>query len=210
MKLAAGIGVKALCAAKDGSLWIGTNGRGMLHLQNGVFTVYTTDDGLSDNTIRSINEGRDGSIWIATDLGLDRLQNGKFIMYGTGDGLTSFSIRAIHEDRNGTLWVGTEAGIDQFKQGKFTRFLLNLPDNEKGQKPVTDIEESRDGNVWIALFGGGLVRVQIEDGRQTVFTTREGLSNDYVHSVLQDRDGNMWAGTVGGLNRLTENRFSSY
>ena len=86
MKQAAGIGVKALCAAKDGSLWIGTNGRGLLHLQNGVFTAYTTNEGLSDNTIRSIIEGREGSVWIATDLGLDRLQNGKVIIYGTGDG----------------------------------------------------------------------------------------------------------------------------
>jgi ligand-binding sensor domain-containing protein len=210
MKQAAGIGVKALCAAKDGSLWIGTNGRGLLHLQNGVFTVYTTSDGLSDNTIRSIIEGRDGSIWIATDLGLVRLQNGKFTIYGTADGLTSFSTRVLHEDRNGTLWVGTEAGIDQFKKGRFTRLLLDLPGNEKGQKPVTDIKESRDGNVWIALFGGGLVRVQIRDGRQTVFTTHEGLSSDYVHSILQDRDGNLWVGTVSGLNRLTEDRFSAY
>jgi ligand-binding sensor domain-containing protein len=112
MKQAAGIGVKALCAAKDGSLWIGTNGRGLLHLQNGVFTVYTTNEGLSDNTIRSIIEARDGSVWIATDLGLDRLQNGKFNIYGAGNGLTSSSTRVIHEDRNGTIWVGTEVGID--------------------------------------------------------------------------------------------------
>ena len=210
MKQAAGIGIKALCAAKDGSLWIGTNGRGLVHLQNGVFNVYTTSEGLSDNTVRSVIEGRDGSIWIATDTGLDRLQNGKFTIYGAGDGLTSNSIRVIHEDTKGTLWVGSEVGIDQFKQGKFTRFLMNLPGGEKGQKPVTDIEESRDGSLWIGLFGGGLLRIRIQDGRQTTFTTHEGLSNDYVHSILEDRDGNLWIGTVGGLNRFTEDQFSSY
>ncbi|HLJ25765.1 MAG TPA: two-component regulator propeller domain-containing protein [Candidatus Angelobacter sp.] len=208
MKQAAGIGVKALYAGKDGSLWVGTNGRGLVHLKNGIFTIYTTNEGLSDNTIRSIIEGHDGSLWIATDLGLDRLQNGKFTIYGSGDGLTSNSIRIVHEDRSGILWVGSEIAIDRFKDGKFTRFLLNLPGSEKDQKPVTAIEESGDGSVWIGLFGGGVVRVL--DGRQTVFTTHEGLSNDYVHSILQDRDGNVWIGTVGGLNRLTENQFSAY
>lgn len=210
MKQTAGIGVKSLYAAKDGSLWIGTNGRGLAHLKNGIFTIYTTKEGLSDNTIRAIVEGRDGSLWIGTDLGLDRLQNGKFSVYGSGDGLTSNSIRAVHEDRSGTLWVGSEVGLDQFKQGKFTRFLLNSPGSEKEQKPITAIEESRDGSLWIGLFGGGLVRIQIENGRQTVFTTHEGLTNDYVHSILEDRDGNLWIGTVRGLNRLTEGRFSSY
>ncbi len=208
MKQAAGIGVKALYAGKDGSLWIGTNGRGLVHLKNGIFTIYTTNEGLSDNTIRSIIEGHDGSLWIATDLGLDRLQNGKFTIYGSGDGLTSNSIRIVHEDRSGTVWVGSETAVDQFKDGKFTRVVLNLPGGEKEQKPVTAIEESRDGSLWIGFFGGGVLRIQ--DGRQTALTTHEGLSNDYVHSILQDRDGNVWIGTVGGLNRLTENQFSAY
>ncbi len=209
MKQAAGIGVKALCTSKDGSLWIGTNGRGLVRLKNGTFTLYTTKEGLSDNTVRSIVEGHDGSLWIATDLGLDRLQNGKFTIYGSADGLTSNSLRVVHEDRSGILWVGSEVGVDQFKHGKFTRFLLTFPGSEKGQKPITAIEEGRDGSVWIGLFGGGLVRIQ-NDGRQTAFTTREGLSNDYVHSILEDRDGNLWIGTVAGLNRLNENGFSSY
>src|SRR5579863_2518720 len=64
MRQTAGIGIKALYAAKDGSLWIGTNGRGLVHLKNGAFTIYTTKEGLSDNTIRTILEGRDGSLWI--------------------------------------------------------------------------------------------------------------------------------------------------
>jgi len=208
MKQTAGIGVKALCAGKDGSLWIGTNGRGLAHLKNGIFTIYTTNEGLSDNTVRTIIEGQDGSIWIGTDLGLDRLQNDKFTIYGAGDGLSSNSIRALYQDRSGTLWVGLEVGLDQFKDGKFNRFLLNFPGGEKEQKPVMAIEESRDSSLWIGLFGGGVV--QVKDGRQTAFTTHEGLSNDYVHSILEDRDGNLWIGTVGGLNRFTENQFSSY
>lgn len=208
MKQTAGIGVKALYAGKDGSLWIGTNGRGLVHLKDGVFTIYTTKEGLSDNTIRAIIEGRDGSLWIGTDLGLDRLQNGKFTVYGAGGGLTSNSIRAVHEDRNGALWVGSEAGLDVLKNGQFSPFRLKFLGSEKEQKPITAIEEGRDGSLWIGLFGGGLVRIQ--DGRQTAFTTHEGLTNDYVHSILQDRDGNLWVGTVGGLSRFTENEFSSY
>jgi ligand-binding sensor domain-containing protein len=208
MKQAAGMGVKALHAGKDGSVWIGTNGVGLLRLKDGGFTTYTIKEGLSNDTVRAIAEGRDGSLWVGTDLGLNHLQDGKFTIYGSGDGLGNNGVKALHEDRNGTLWIGTEGGVDQFRNGTITRYSINGANGEKEQRPVHTIAESRDGSLWIGLFGGGLVR--IKDGQQTLFTVKDGLSNDYINSIVEDRDGNLWIGTVGGLNRFTGGRFSAY
>jgi ligand-binding sensor domain-containing protein len=205
MKQSAGIGIKTLYEGKDGSLWIGTNGRGLVRMKDGIFTIYTTKEGLSNDTVRAVAEGTDGSLWVGTDLGLNRFQDGKFTFYGLGDGLASNTIKALLVDRSGILWVGSETGLDQFKDGRFTRYQLA---DQKEQTPVYTIEESRDGSLWIGRFGGGLVR--IKDGRQTVFTTKDGMSNNYVHSILEDRDGNLWIGTVGGLNRFLDGHFSAY
>jgi signal transduction histidine kinase/ligand-binding sensor domain-containing protein/DNA-binding response OmpR family regulator len=205
MKQAAGIGVFALMEGKDGSLWMGTNGRGLVRMKDGIFTIYTTKDGLSNDTIKTLSEGPDGSIWAGTDLGLNHFQDGKFTVYGSGDGLGSNFIRAIRVDKNGTLWVGSEAGLDRFKDGKFTRYPLG---GEKEQKPVYDIKESRDGSLWFGLPGTGLVR--LKEGRQTVFTTADGLPNNFARAILEDRDGNLWIGTTGGLSRFTGGHFSTY
>jgi PAS domain S-box-containing protein len=208
MKQAAGIGIRSLSEGKDGSLWIGTNGHGLVRMKDGNFTIYTSKDGLSSDTVEAIAEGRDGSLWVGTELGLNRFHDGKFTVYGTADGLSSNSVRCLYVDRSGTLWVGSPGGLDLFKDGSFTSFPLNRPVGEKEQRRINAIRESRDRALWVGVQGGGLVR--IKDGYQTVFSTHNGLSSNYVESILEDRDGNLWVGTREGLDRFTDGRLSSY
>jgi signal transduction histidine kinase/ActR/RegA family two-component response regulator len=48
-----------------------------------------------------------------------------------------------------------------------------------------------------------LNRLEPKDGKFTVFTTKQGLSNNIVWSIYEDREGNLWIGTEGGgLNCL--------
>ena len=60
-----------LCETHDGSLWAGTYGDGLWRLdisgsQKGQLRLFTVDDGLSSNQIRSLVEGADGTLWIGT------------------------------------------------------------------------------------------------------------------------------------------------
>jgi len=65
--------VRALCLDRSGSLWIGTNG-GLLRMKDGVFTGYTTREGLVYDNVTCICETKDGSIWAGTyGGGLSRL-----------------------------------------------------------------------------------------------------------------------------------------
>jgi len=71
---------------------------------------------------------------------------------------------------------------------------------------VKSIYEDREGSLWIGT-GSGLNRLR--DGKFTVYTTKEGLSNDMVWSIYEDREGSLWIGTWrGGLNRLKNGKFT--
>ena len=67
-----------------------------------------------------------------------------------------------------------------------------------------------DGSFWIATPGNGVRRLvhgpsATSDAAAAAsegFTEAQGLTSDYVQSVLEDREGNFWFGTAGGLDRF--------
>jgi ligand-binding sensor domain-containing protein/serine/threonine protein kinase len=189
-----------------GTLWIGTND-GLCYLKNGKFFIYTTKDGMLDDSVRAICGDRAGNLWVGTDRGLNKFKDGKFIVYTTGEGLSNNSIRAIFEDRAGNLWIGTSAGLSRLKDEKFT--VYSAKDGPLNS-PIRAIYEDRSGNLLIGTNGGGLF--SFKDGKViNSYTTRDGLSNNFVYQILEDRDGNLWLATNGGgLCRFRDGKFKSY
>ena len=84
--------VRALFAARDGSLWIGTMGSGVSRYRNGSFTQFTKRDGLPDDWVRVVLEDRKGTMWFGTNRGLVCLRDGRFTRYGASEGLPQESI----------------------------------------------------------------------------------------------------------------------
>jgi ligand-binding sensor domain-containing protein len=51
---------------RNGGLWIGTLGQGLLHVHQGKTDVFAESDGLSGNDIERLYEDREGNIWVVT------------------------------------------------------------------------------------------------------------------------------------------------
>lgn len=63
-------GTSVLCAAADGDLWVGTNGNGLLHMQDGLWTAITTASGALSDSVIDINLLPDGSVAVAVPTGV--------------------------------------------------------------------------------------------------------------------------------------------
>lgn len=61
--------------------------------------------------------------------------------------------------------------------------------------------------LWGVLEVTGQTWADIEFDR---YTTKEGLSNGYINTILQDSKGFMWIGTPNGLNRFDGISFKNY
>jgi len=59
-----------LTVTRDGSLWIGTEGGGLIRYQNGAFRNFSANDGLTNDVVRAIYEDSAGALWVGTDSGL--------------------------------------------------------------------------------------------------------------------------------------------
>ena len=101
-----GLNVHALLRSGD-DLWIGTYSEKLLRLnvRTGGLKVYGTDDGLDNNSVYSLHEGGDGTVWVGSRSGIARYDKAgdRFIL----ERAVGETVMAIAEDGDGTLWFGT-------------------------------------------------------------------------------------------------------
>ena len=114
-----------------GSLWLGTQGNGLLRIRDGRITRYSTRDGLLSNSIYQIIEDERGGqdrFWMSSATGifsaerkeLDAVAEGRagpiaVVPYGTDDGLLSSQMNGGWQDagcrtRSGALWFPSVKG----------------------------------------------------------------------------------------------------
>jgi ligand-binding sensor domain-containing protein/tRNA A-37 threonylcarbamoyl transferase component Bud32 len=124
----------------------------------------------------------------------------------TEQGLPQNTVQAICQTRDGYLWFGTQEGLVRFDGVRFTVF-------DKRNTPalvnhfVLALHEDPQGNLWIGVRGGGLVRLR--DGAFTLL--RDGLPTFAVRAIYGDRAGNVWVGTSGGgLLRLRDGQLTTF
>src|SRR5262249_27064043 len=58
--------ITSLSVDAEGTLWIGTFGGGLVRLKDGLFTRYTSTNGLIEDRVSSLCTGKDGSVWVGT------------------------------------------------------------------------------------------------------------------------------------------------
>jgi len=181
-----------LLAAKDGSLWIGTEGSGLVHFQDGVFRTYDQRDGLTDLFVRTLAQDSRGNIWIGTNNGLFHIAGqagGKAIerLDGTG-GLPMMAVNAICEDSHGRLWLG---GSDLAVLERNVARLYRLP-GDPARNRVKAIAETSKGAMWVGTVSG-LYRMR--PGAEG-FSAVPGIQGT-ARGLHPTSDGRFWISIVG-------------
>lgn len=195
--------VQAMLSDSTGALWVGTTA-GLIRLQNGHEQRFTKADGLANDAVLSLAEGRNGSIWVGTDGGFSRWRNGDIESFSPKNGLSQSTVASLYEDREGSLWVGTKRGLNQFVDRRTLPLTTSegLPSDDTG--PV--FQDAR-GVVWVGTLGAGLAR--FERRQSSVLTTRNGLSSNSILALAGDADGTLWVGTDEGLDRIRDGRIAA-
>ena len=186
---------------RAGSAWLGTGGAGVTRVDGEKLTTYNVQNGmLPGNTIFSIEETRDGAIWIGTNNGISRIQDGRATKFSAGSGLASAMVRDILEDRAGRIWVASNIGLQRFRPGppKLYTSEHGLPDDF-----VMTLHEDRTGVMWI----GSRVGLTRMDGETfTTFDQKHGLGTAGVNSIHEDANGTLWLASTGGIGYFRDGR----
>ncbi|MCC6398731.1 MAG: response regulator [Bacteroidetes bacterium] len=174
-----------------------------------VHQVWSTEDGLPQNTISAIAQTTDGYLWLGTRTGLVRFDGSRFVLFDKRNtpAFLNNDIWALKAARDGSLWIGTNGGgVLRYADGEFKRWST---DEGLSSAVVWSIHIGPADTVWIGTSGGGVNR--LKDDRFSYITQDEGLASDFVWSMLKDKSGTLWVGTDGaGVSRLSEGKFRTY
>ncbi|QJD96842.1 response regulator [Mucilaginibacter robiniae] len=115
-----GYAIRTIAQSKANSLWLGTEGGGLLlyNVGNRTYKRYTQANGLPSNTILNVLVDNHNNLWCSTYNGLTELvkQTGKFINYNASDGLQSnqFNYNAALKLQSGKMLFGGINGFNLF------------------------------------------------------------------------------------------------
>lgn len=214
--------ILAIREDSEGTLWIGTGEGGLIRYRHGVFTSFTTAEGLPDNYVGRLENTADGLI---------------VFMRGvphrwTGDTAVPLDPVVLSDfvDSRGARWTRKADRLVRTANGRETPFPLALTRDEFSQRyedptgavwfsahkngvyritgdrvehygashglpPEEWIRASafdRHGHVW--LFGEAWI-AQFKDGRFTGRRSTDFVKSGYVRVVFTDREGTAWIGT---------------
>jgi two-component system sensor histidine kinase ChiS len=218
----------AITQDSTGFLWFGgVNGLARYDGYNLVF--YKHQEGvkgsLSNNYVNHLLVTRDGTLWVATQAGLNRYDadTDSFVTYrhdsDSAYGISVNDCRFVLEDAQGRMWLGTRGGFHQFFRdtGKFTRYFYDPYPKNGGDAVVWTLAEDSEGDIWIGNHTGGVSRFNPQQNSFRHYRhdpkDPDSLGDNDVRSLFVDSRDRLWVGTYsGGLNMLPagEQRFRRY
>ena len=202
-----GADIFALFESREGQVWAGT-GNGLGRWDGQGWKMFTTSDGLSENTVSAIAEDATGNLWIGTENGgVNYFDGKKFTSYQTTNGLPGNDVSCLYFDSDGVLWAGTSGrGLARFENGKWNSFSTRdgLASNHIGY-----IIGDNEGNLWIGS-NRGLMRIErkLPAGNESffcrVFGRNDGLPTSECSSgsqpaAIRTHDGKLMFPTAKGL-----------
>ncbi|MBX9798936.1 MAG: hypothetical protein K2Y13_05690 [Burkholderiaceae bacterium] len=151
---------------------------------------------------RTVFVDRSGTVWAVNEYRLFYLPEGAQAFMDSG--LAVEGVSNIAQSADDSIW------ITERYSGKLHRIVSaagKLFISRAGSATSSGLLFDRSGALWISTLGRGLKYVATPTdvyatGARERFTSKDGLSSDYVWPMLEDRDGNVWVGTNAGLDRF--------
>lgn len=202
--------IRAAAIDTSGAFWLGGNDNNVYQIQRGKMVKYSAEQGLPGGLLQCIHPDRSGMVWACMERGLVRIDprnpTAKVKVYR--EELPSENARSICEDSSGRLWIGGDTpNISIYDGSRMDRHaLLGLPEAASVRSLLCDGD-----TVWAGTsFGLVKLRNNAPDQNQQWFTTKQGLVDDFVFSIVKGAQGVLWLGTRSGFSRYRNGIWDSY
>jgi signal transduction histidine kinase/ligand-binding sensor domain-containing protein len=204
-----------LLEGRDGSLWVGTIGGGLLRYREGRFDVYGRAEGLPTDVVNGLYEDREGRLWVTSYEALTLFDGRGFRSFPTADAARHVYATPFHEDEAGRVWFFHARGFNYNNAGT----LLFYEDGElRGGEEAARLFPFKTAGAFSAFAGrGGAVWLNSREshtlarfgrgGGEAGAPATYGVDGEAPTLAQEDAEGNLWMATGGdGLRVLSGGR----
>ncbi len=201
---------RALAYAPDGALWIGTERRGVGVLRRGSRSIQwlpsVDPKRIMRQTVSFVGVADSAHMLVGTDDGIAMIsvatmQQQWFDVPKSPDPTNPrMAVSAlVHRDRDAYL-VGTEHGLFRGRLGATTT-KIECPDPLVIRPNIDVIRTIQivDGVAYVATWGAGIRRIDMQTGRERVIDSRIGFPNNTVYAAYPLSRNRILASTNAGI-----------
>ena len=213
--------ITAMFEDSKGNFWFGSHGDGLCRYDGKEYTYFTVNQGLpngivreiapgpdwsetrkinSGNQIGSIQEDRQGNIWITTGGNMICKFDGQYFNPIHTEIERNFPVNQLHtewEKELDYLWFApwSKIGVYHYDGKKLAHLIFPHP--YALVNGISEIYKDKDGAIWFGTMDDGTIRY---DGKSFVSIFNQDEMG-ICRSVFQDNTGRIW---------ITNNRFGLY
>jgi ligand-binding sensor domain-containing protein len=199
--------VYSITGTGKNDIWVGRQQGGLTHLRysGNSFTAktYTQADGLPVNSVYTVYQSRDGTVWSGTlNRGVSELKNGRFTNYTTADGVASNTISSIAEDSEGTMWFGSPNGVSALSRKGWQTYA------GKDGLPSEDVNCLLQDSTRILWIGTAEGLAYLRDGDGHVHVPRDvpDFLQAPIFGIEEDKNGWLWITTPDHVLRVPRDK----
>ena len=182
---------------------------------NGIHLLNTQTNKIKDIRLSGVNRSiyldRSDHIWIGNMEGLyqyDKSMNLLNHFRLTENKMWDEYLQTIVEDKNDNLWIATD-GNGLLKYDRKNKTLKSIEEEKITSRRINDLWIGSDECLWIGTDIGLIKKV---DDQYTFYNESNGLSNDFIASIIEDQNGSIWLSTNNGISKFNPRyeQFTNY
>ena len=129
--------------------------------------------------------------------------------------ILSNDVACIASGNDSIRWIRTDKGVSAVSNDKWLTpdYEMHYPSMLFSMFPITSMVTNLTGDsLYVGTAGAGVARHSGIDplDNWTVFTTDDGLVNDFGQVISDDKKGNLWIGTDTGITSYANRKFNNY
>ena len=200
--------VYAVLQDREGSVWMGLAGRGLVRWAGyKVWEAYTADNGLASDVAYQILPRPDGTVWVGTESGLMRgTRRGDGYAWQRESQVGMIPVHSVQAAADGTLWLGTEVkGVAHLNPATGSIAWMGRAQGLDATSPFALLID-RQHRIWAGTENG----LYVANEPFSRFHLVEQLPRTHLWAIAETPNGEIWAGGAAGVFHLSGNKWERF